>query len=113
LRDGRRVQWPLNGLDALIEDPRYTIRLDEDCAIADAQAQANADPKHRTGPNIGWRKDDKGHAEAAENAGQQHVAQLASRGLNDRRFIVPVCVQSGWNQHESIFDEHSGQLDVH
>lgn len=88
LRDGRRVERPLNALDALIEDPRDAIRFDENGAVADAEAEANANPETSARPNVRRREDDEGHAVAAQNASQQHVAQFATRSLNHGRFVI-------------------------
>lgn len=95
LRDRRRVQRPLDALDALVEDARDAVRLDENCAVADAEAEADADAKTRARQDIRRREDDEGHAVAAQDPGEQHVAELSARSLDDGRFVVSVSGREG------------------
>lgn len=78
----------MNALDALVEDPRDAICLDENGAVADAQTEADSHPEAGTRPNIGRCENDEGHAVATKNARQQHVAQFAARCLYHGRFVI-------------------------
>lgn len=78
----------MDALHALIENPRNAISFNENCAVTNAKAEANSNPEARTRPNIWRSENNERHAIAAQNARQQHVAELPPRGLYHGRFIV-------------------------
>lgn len=90
LGDWRGVQRPLYTLHALIEDSGDAVRFDEYGAVADAKAESDADPQAGTRKNIRRGEDDEGHAVAAQDARQQHIAQLPARRFDNGRFVVPI-----------------------
>lgn len=71
---GRRVRGPLDALASLIEDPGYAVGLGEYGAVAEAQAESEADPQTGAVPFGRLAQDHEAHEVAGEDADEQHVA---------------------------------------
>lgn len=72
-----------------IEDARYPIRLGQQRTVHRREADADADALRHARPPRGRRQQRKGVGEAQQAAAQQHVAELAPGGPDQRRVVVP------------------------
>jgi hypothetical protein len=89
LRAGRGARGPLDAPDAAVEDARDAVGLGDDGAVANGEADAQSDAQNGARDLRRLGQDDERHQVAGEDAGQQHVAQLAARRHDDRRLVVP------------------------
>ena len=73
------------GFRSAVEDPRDSVRLGQDGTVAETEGEAEADAQNAASEHVGFGQDRDGHQVAHEDARQQQVAQLPSRGHYHRR----------------------------
>ena len=88
LRNGRSINGSFDTLHSSIKYPGDAIGFGENGAVADAEAQAEADPHNGASFDWGFSEDDEGHGVAAEDAAEEDVAELAARGHDHRGAVV-------------------------
>lgn len=87
---GRGVRRSLDAFLPLIEDPRDAVGLRQNGAVADAEAEPEADSQVRAVPRGRLAQYEEAHAVTRQNTEQQNVTQFPSRSHDHRCPIEPV-----------------------